>query len=72
MTRHPSKLGDMEVSEFRAEARRVADRVADYLERHPKMLGEGTHSKFLTTGDSKRVSDRATQFLRRRIEFEAA
>jgi len=27
---------------------------------------------FLTTGDAKRVSDRATQFLRRQITFEAA
>ena len=33
MTRRPSKLGDMDVSEFRTEARRVADRVADYIER---------------------------------------
>jgi glutamate racemase len=36
------------------------------------MKGEGAASKFLTTGDPARVSDRATQFLRRKITFEAA
>jgi len=49
----------------------VADALADYLTRHPAMSGAGA-SRFLTTGDAKRVSDRATQFLRRRIEFESA
>ena len=55
-----------------SQANLVADSLADYLERHPKMRGEGTDSKFLTTGDPARVSDRATQFLRRQITFEAA
>ncbi len=50
----------------------VADSLADYLARRPDMLGQGTARKFLTTGDPRRVSDRATQFLRRPIRFEAA
>ena len=49
----------------------VAESLADYLERHPGMLGDGPGG-FLTTGDPARVSDRATQFLRREIRFEAA
>lgn len=55
-----------------SQASLVAESLADYLERHPKMRGEGEEEKFLTTGDAKRVSDRATQFLRRRITFETA
>jgi len=55
-----------------SQANLVAESLADYLERHPNMKGEGTASKFLTTGDPARVSDRATQFLRRKITFEAA
>lgn len=50
----------------------VAASLADYLERRPEMLGAGETNMFLTTGDPKRVSDRATQFLRRQITFEAA
>ncbi len=49
----------------------VAESLADYLIRHPDMRGAG-QSGHLTTGDARRVSDRATQFLRRRIEFRAA
>ncbi|MFA3915796.1 glutamate racemase [Ruegeria hyattellae] len=49
----------------------VAASLADYLTRHPGMLGDGG-SGYLTTGDPSRVSDRATQFLRRQISFEAA
>ena len=55
-----------------SQARLVAESLADYLERHPNMRGEAGEAKFLTTGDPRRVSDRATQFLRRRIEFQAA
>ena len=55
-----------------SQANLVAESLADYLDRHPKMQGAGAQAKFLTTGDAKRVSDRATQFLRRRIEFESA
>jgi len=50
----------------------VAESLADYLTRHPKMIGTGTTSKFLTTGDAARVSSRATQFLKRQITFEKA
>ncbi|WP_424939515.1 glutamate racemase [Aliiroseovarius sp. S253] len=55
-----------------SQANLVAESLADYLERHPKMRGTGTESKFLTTGDPAQVSNRATQFLRRKIAFEAA
>ncbi|WP_171228691.1 glutamate racemase [Ruegeria sp. HKCCA4008] len=49
----------------------VAESLADYLHRHPNMLGSGPGG-FLTTGKPNVVSDRATQFLRRQITFEAA
>ena len=49
----------------------VADSLADYLQRHPNMQREGAGG-FLTTGKPGFVTDRATQFLRRQITFEAA
>ncbi|MEM9438806.1 MAG: glutamate racemase, partial [Pseudomonadota bacterium] len=55
-----------------SQANLVAESLADYLERHPDMLGQGQATGYLTTGDPGRVSDRATQFLRRKIEFAAA
>ena len=55
-----------------SQANLVAESLADYLERHPKMIGEGEESLFLTTGDPAKVSSRATQFLRRKITFEKA
>ena len=55
-----------------SQANLVAESLADYLTRRPEFLGHGTESKFLTTGDPKAVSNKATQFLRRRIEFQAA
>ncbi len=57
--------------EVLSQAHLVAESLADYLGRHPDKLGSGT-AAFLTTGDPKRVSDRATQFLRREITFQAA
>jgi glutamate racemase len=36
------------------------------------MVGKGTQSQFLTTGDPKKVSSRATQFLKHSITFTAA
>ncbi|WP_197915904.1 glutamate racemase [Thiosulfatihalobacter marinus] len=54
-----------------SQANLVAESLADYLERHPKMKGSGTESLFLTTGDARRVSDRATHFLRRQITFQS-
>ncbi len=49
----------------------VAESLADYLQRHPDMQGAGVGG-FFTTGDPTRVSDRATQFLRQEISFQAA
>jgi len=54
-----------------SQAALVADSLKDYLQRHPDMYGEVNVSKFLTTGRPQHVSDRATQFLRRQIVFEA-
>jgi glutamate racemase len=50
----------------------VAEALADYLDRRPRWSGTGGESRFLTTGDPTRVSSKATQFLRRKIAFEAA
>ncbi len=50
----------------------VAKSLEDYLERHPKMCGEGEESVFLTTGKVQSVSDQATRFLKRDIRFQQA
>lgn len=55
-----------------SQANLVAESLADYLERHPNMRGPGDETLFLTTGDPARVSRHATQFLRRKIEFQSA
>ena len=55
-----------------SQANLVADSLADYLMRRPEMVGPGKAAKFLTTGDAAGVSNKATQFLRRKITFEAA
>ena len=55
-----------------SQANLVADSLSDYLDRHPDMYGSGTESVFLTTGDPRKVSDKATQFLRRKITFQKA
>ncbi|MGH1369251.1 MAG: glutamate racemase [Maritimibacter sp.] len=55
-----------------SQANLVAQSLDDYLTRHPNMAGSGKVSKFLTTGDPKKVADRAVQFLRRKITFEQA
>ena len=55
-----------------SQANLVAEALGDYLARRPEFLGAGTTSKFLTTGDPKAVSSKATQFMRRQIVFEAA
>ncbi|MBP0480911.1 glutamate racemase [Sagittula salina] len=55
-----------------SQADLVPESLADYLQRHPAMLGKGTVSKFLTTGDPAKVSRHATGFLKRQITFEAA
>ena len=58
--------------EVYSQAGIVAESLADYLERHPGMRGPGRAAKFLTTGDPRKVSVQATQFLRREIRFEKA
>jgi glutamate racemase len=55
-----------------SQASLVAESLADYLLRHPGLIGPGRESLFLTTGNAPQVSDRATQFLRRKIVFTAA
>jgi glutamate racemase len=54
-----------------SQANLVARSLGDYLKRHPNMMGTGKGA-FLTTGDPKKVSSRATQFLRRPLIFQAA
>ncbi len=54
-----------------SQADLVAESLADYLDRHPDKIGKGM-SSYLTTGDPKQVSSRATQFLRREMRFTAA
>jgi glutamate racemase len=55
-----------------SQANLVAESLADYLARRPEMAGQGTESAFLTTGDPRKVSDGATRFLKRKIEFRSA
>jgi glutamate racemase len=55
-----------------SQANLVAESLADYLTRHPHMVGPGTESQFLTTGTPEKVSMHATQFLKREIKFQAA
>jgi glutamate racemase len=55
-----------------SQANLVAASLADYLGRHPDMMGQGTEAGFLTTGNPLTVSRHATQFLRRKIDFAAA
>ena len=55
-----------------SQANLVAESLTDYLQRRPEFLGAGRETKFLTTGEPAYVSDKATQFLRRRIRFEKA
>lgn len=55
-----------------SQANLVAESLADYIERRPDFIGSGKTHRFVTTGDPGRVSDRATQFMRREIIFEAA
>ncbi|HAJ83275.1 MAG TPA: hypothetical protein DCM25_00805 [Rhodobacteraceae bacterium] len=54
-----------------SQARLVADSLADYLQRHPDKMGTAK-GKFLTTGDPVKVSQRASQFLKRPLTFQSA
>ena len=58
--------------EIYSQAKLVAASLSDYLRRHDNMYGPGEKTMFLTTGDARRVSDQATRFMRRRIDFVAA
>ena len=53
-----------------SQAALVADSLQDYLERHPHFSSIGISSKFITTGDPQKASYQATQFLKRKIDFE--
>lgn len=55
-----------------SQANLVADSLADYLSRRPEFVGTGREPMFLTTGNPAKVSNSATQFLRRKITFTAA
>jgi glutamate racemase len=55
-----------------SQANLVAESLADYLSRRPEMIGAGTESLFLTTGDPRKVSGGATRFLKRKIDFQSA
>ncbi len=55
-----------------SQANLVAESLADYLARHPGMVGPGSEAMFLTSGDPRRVSGHATRFLRRETSFRAA
>lgn len=49
----------------------VAESLVDYLTRHPEFAEQGG-SRFLTTGDSAKVSTAATRFLGKQIVFQPA
>jgi glutamate racemase len=55
-----------------SQAHLVAESLEDYLQRHPDKLGTQIKGKLLTTGDPMKVSQRATQFLKRSLTFESA
>ncbi len=57
--------------EVYSQANLVAESLADYLARHPGIAGTG-ESRFLTTGDPRRVSGRAVPFMKRDIQFRQA
>lgn len=65
-----SALGP-EVKVF-SQAQIVAESLADYLGRHPEIAGTGSGTRFLTTGNPDKVSQSATRFLRRKIDFDKA
>jgi glutamate racemase len=55
-----------------SQANLVAESLADYINRRPDFIGTGKTHRYFTSGDPARVSDRATQFMRREISFEPA
>ena len=67
-------FGFFECEDDAEAARGLIDAAGIWLQARgrPNMVGPGTESLFLTSGKPRQVSDRATQFLRRPIEFQAA
>ena len=55
-----------------SQANLVAESLQDYLQRHPDKHGKQVKGKLLTTGDPVKVSQRATQFLKRPLTFKFA
>ena len=55
-----------------SQANLVAASLADYLVRHPDMIGEKKAGRLLTSGDPAKVSIAATRFLETVMKFEAA
>ena len=49
----------------------VAESLADYLQRHPAMVGEDRPGRLLTTGDPESVSRAASRFVGKPVIFEA-
>ena len=50
----------------------VADSLVDYLKRHSWIKTNQEKSSFITTADPKKISNKATLFLKREISFTAA
>jgi glutamate racemase len=56
-----------------SQANLVAESLLDYLDRHPNLSSNNKPKNiFITTGDPVIVSMRATQFLKRSVEFISA
>ncbi|SLN65895.1 Glutamate racemase [Aquimixticola soesokkakensis] len=55
-----------------SQANLVAASLEDYLARHPDMIGAGTTSKFLTTGNPEKVARGASLFLKHQVTFQSA
>lgn len=55
-----------------SQADLVAESLADYLGRRPEFIGSGGQSRYLTTGDADRVTAKASQIMRKHIQFEPA
>ena len=50
----------------------VAKSLADYLKRHPEMMGPSVKRQFFTTGDPESVTTQAIQILKSDVRFIAA
>lgn len=50
----------------------VAKSLADYLQRHPEMMGPSVKRQFLTTGKPDSVTTQAIRFLKSELRFQSA